>query len=310
MPTLVGTLPARGALSQQRSRPAQAVRAYATNFGQQWREQDNSERALFAARTDTPPTLDGDFKDAAWKSAPALHLEATGRGGPAEGKTTPIELRAAYDGEALYVLLRWRDATKDDTHKSYIWNEAESAYEVAPDREDNAALAFPIRGEFTANMLSGKDQLWDVWHWKAARTGPGGYAMDRTHLFSVTKPAGKAKSFPSKDGQEIWIARPEDAGESVTRQNPAPSAKQDRPPVHYEPVKSTDSASDIRTGQAYRDGWWTVEFARKLNTGHGDDAAFSLPGSYAMGVAVFDKSEHDHHYTAGPITLEVSGAIR
>ena len=52
-------------------------------------------------------------------------------------------------------------------------------------------------------MLSGQDELWDVWHWKAQRTGPTGYAMDRTHVFSATEPpGGKAKKYPAKNGKD------------------------------------------------------------------------------------------------------------
>jgi hypothetical protein len=128
--------------------------------------------------------------------------------------------------------------------------------------------------------------------------------MDRTHVFSATEPpGGKAKKYPAKNGKDVWIARPEDAGESVTKENQAPPTKQATAPKHYEAVKPTGSAADIHTGTSYADGWWTVEFARKLNTGNADDAVLDVAKPILMGVAVFDKSEHENHYTVGPITL-------
>ena len=266
-----------------------------------------AETKLKAVRADNPPVLDGIPDDAAWANAGELRLQAKGRGGPTQGKTTAVTLKAAYDDENLYILLRWEDASKDATHKSYVWNDEKSAYEVGSDREDNAALAFPIRGEFSADMRSGTDELWDVWHWKARRTGPAGYAMDRTHAFTSTKPEGKAKKFSVKNGKDVWIARPEDSGGSVTTGHPAPDKKQATAPAHYQAVTPSGSAADIRTGQSYGNGWWAVEFARKLKTGSADDAQFSIPGNYQLGVAVFDKSEHEYHYTAGPITLELQG---
>lgn len=263
-----------------------------------------AQTKLQAAKTDAPPKLDGSSDDAAWKTATELKLDAEGRGGDAKGKKATVTLKAAYDKENVYFLLRWQDATKDETHKSFVWNESKSAYEAGPDREDNAALSFPIKGPFTANMLSGQDELWDAWHWKAQRTGPAGYAMDRTHVYSATEPpGGKAKKYKAENGKDVWIARPEDAGESVTKESQAPSTKQATAPKHYEAVKPAGSAADIRTGQGHVDGWWTVEFARKLNTGNGDDAALDIAKTIPMGVAVFDKSEHENHYTAGPITL-------
>lgn len=262
---------------------------------------------LRAARVRTAPAIDGSPDDAAWKEAAELRLDAEGRGGPSKGKKTAVTLRAAVDDQYVYFLLRWQDATEDKTHKSYVWNDEKKAYEAGKDLEDNAALSFPIKGKFTANMLSGEDELWDVWHWKAFRTGPAGYAMDRTHVFTETKPEGKAKEYDTVNGKKVWIARPEDKGDSVTKEHPAPKEKQASLPPHFEAVKPSGSAGDIQTGHSYKDGWWTVEFRRKLNTGNPDDAALTPGGKTPMGVAVFDKSEHENHFTAGPITLVLPG---
>lgn len=260
---------------------------------------------LRAARVKAAPTIDGSPDDAAWKEAAELRLDAEGRGGPSKGRKTAVTLRAAVDDQHVYFLLRWQDATEDKTHKSYAWNDEKKVYEVGKDLEDNAALSFPIKGKFTANMLSGEDELWDVWHWKAFRTGPAGYAMDRTHVFTATKPEGKAAEFDAMNGKKIWIARPEDKGDTVTKEQPGPKEKQSAAPPHYEAVKPSGSAADIQTGNSYKDGWWTVEFRRKLNTGNADDAALAPGKKSLMGLAVFDKSEHENHFTAGPITLDL-----
>ncbi len=262
-----------------------------------------AETTLTAVRAEKPPVLDGSDNDAVWMKAAELQIEAEATAGPHEGETTTVHLKAAYDDGHVYFLLSWHDASKDDTHKSYVWNDAKSAYEVGPDREDVAALSFPIRGAFTGDMLSGTEELWDVWHWKAARTAPAGYAMDKSHAFSSTMPTGKANKFKAKNGSEVWIARPEDAGGSATRQHAAPDSKQGSTPVHYEPAKPSGSAADVRTGHVHRDGWWTVEFERKLKTGYPDDIDFSVSRTHLMSVAVFDKSEHEEHYTTGPIAL-------
>jgi len=266
-----------------------------------------TEPSLLAVKTDRPPRLDGRVEHGEWDEAPFVRFDAVGRGGPTKGQDVAVTVKAAYDDENIYFLLRWQDATQDATHKSYVWNESKHAYESGPDREDNAALSFPIRGNFTANMLSGEDELWDVWHWKAHRTGPAGYAMDRTHVFSKAKPEGKAKEFEARNGNRIWIARPEDTGVSVTEEHPVPQTKQSAAPRHFEAVRPSGSAADIRTGHNYADGWWTVEFARKLQTGQDDDVQFDTSRPIPMGVAVFDKSEHEYHYTAGPMTLMFTG---
>ena len=271
-----------------------------------------AETRLKAVRADRPPMLDGNDDDAVWSRAQELRLVAEATGGPHQGEKITVLLKAAHDDQRVYFLLRWQDATQDVTHKTYVWSDEKSAYEAGPDREDVAALSFPIRGAFTADMLSGKEQLWDVWHWKAARTAPAGYAMDKTHVYSSIMPPNKANKFKANNGSEVWIARPEDAGAagstrgaggSATRQHRAPDSKQQTTPIHYEPVRPSGSAADVRTGHTHREGWWTVEFARKLKTGYPDDVDFSASTTHLMGVAVFDKSEDEEHYTTGPIAL-------
>ena len=138
-------------------------------------ESASAQPTLKAVRTSQPPKLDGNPDDPTWKRAPELKLDAVGRGGQAEGQSITVVLKAVYDADHVYFLLRWQDATKDATHKSYVWNEERNAYVPGPDREDNAAISFPIRGKFTADMLSGEDELWDVWHWKAGRGNPVGW---------------------------------------------------------------------------------------------------------------------------------------
>jgi hypothetical protein len=70
------------------------------------------------------------------------------------------------------------------------------------------------------------------------------------------------------------------------------------------------SRDDLKAKGIWQDGRWTVEFARKLNTGHNDDIRFkATPGEtryYVFDVAVFDRSIVKHTST-GPISLEITG---
>ena len=89
--------------------------------------QASAQPKLQAVKTDVPPKLDGSSDDAAWKTATELKLEAKGRGGEAKGKKAATTLKAAYDKDSVYFLLRWQDATKDETHKSFVWNDTKVA---------------------------------------------------------------------------------------------------------------------------------------------------------------------------------------
>lgn len=70
------------------------------------------------------------------------------------------------------------------------------------------------------------------------------------------------------------------------------------------------SRDDIIGKGVWKDGRWTVEFARKLVTGYDDDIQFKVNSEekkyYVFDVAVFDRTITEHTYT-GPISLEISG---
>lgn len=155
-------------------------------------------------------------------------------------------------------------------------------------------------------MLSGEPGVWDVWQWKATRTNPQGYAMDRAHRYTSEKPEGKAKSHTAKNGKTIWIARPEDAGDTVEKKQPAPKEHEgDRVP-QYLPGVPSGSAADVRAKGTWADGWWTVEFERGLDTGHPDDTTFDPKRSYRIAVAAHDRTG-DMDKASGVVELSFGG---
>lgn len=242
---------------------------------------------LVAIKVDRPPTLNGQADDSAWQSAKPVEVVAEGVMPKTRGTSSMVTVRAAYTETQIYFLVQWTDATKSDAgHKTWVWDADRTAYVEDSDREDALSVAFEHTGPFTANMLSGDEAVWDVWHWKAFRTNPQGCAMDRTHRFFRTQPAVKANKHTVKDDGDVWIARPEDAGDTVEKKQGAPAAHQaDRVPqyLHGQP---TGSAADVQAKGAWADGRWTVELARALNTGHADDTAFDPSRAYKMAVGV------------------------
>jgi hypothetical protein len=239
----------------------------------------------------TAPKVDGRGNDEAWRAAPGLDVVARRVLPPNVGTATGVSLRSVHTRTHVYVLVTWDDATKDDeAHKPWVWNAAKGAYSEGPEREDMCALAFEHTGNFTADMLSGEEGVWDVWQWKATRTNPQGFAMDRTHRFARQKPEWKANPHPAKQGGEIWIARPEDAGATVERKQPAPTGYQGERVPQYLLGAPSGSAADVRARGTWIAGRWTVEFERALDTGHADDTPFSLTRPYRMAVAVHDRT--------------------
>lgn len=152
------------------------------------------------------------------------------------------------------------------------------------------SLGFEHTGEFTADMLSPVDSVWEIWHWKAFRTNPQGYAMDKTHRYARSKPEGRANPHKARDGSEIWISRPEDAGDTVEKKQTAPTTYQgDRVP-QYVAGSPSGSTADVRAKGGWASGRWTLEFERRLDTAQPDDTPFDLGRSYRMALAAFDRT--------------------
>jgi hypothetical protein len=249
------------------------------------------ESKIACGRVTKGPTLDGRADDDAWKNAPVVETTVRGVFPANQDKSTSVRIQSVHTDTHVYLLVRWKDETKDDTiHKPWVWDAAKNAYAEGPEREDMFSVAFELSGPFDADMLSGVEAVWDVWHWKASRTNPQGFAMDRSHHYTKEQWQGKGKSFKAKNGQTIWIARPEDAGDTVEKKQAAPKEQAgDRVPQYLQPVPS-GSAGDVRAKGAWADGWWTLEFERKLDTGHPDDTTFELGRAYKMAVSAHDKT--------------------
>jgi hypothetical protein len=261
------------------------------------------EPTLTAPTVDKAPTLDGKGDDACWEKAKELKVAVADAMEPANGRNV-VTLKAVRCGDELFVMMTWKDESESAQHKPWVWDKEKKEYIEGSDIEDSAMLGFALSGEFDANMLAGVESTWDAWHWKAARTNPAGLAQDRRHIYTLKKPEIKAMKYKSLKGNDVWIARPEDEGKSVTAKAAKPAAMGEKVVAQFVARAAEKSAGDIRAKGAWKDGSWTVEFARKLDTGHADDAAFAPGKPVAMAVAVLDASEESHS-VSGKLQLVV-----
>lgn len=252
------------------------------------------------------PVVDGVAEDGVWRNADRVTIAARRALPPNENSETEVELRSVHTATHLALLVRWRDATQDATaHKPWTWNASKQAYEEGPDREDMLSVGFAHNGEFNPNMLACPDSVWDVWHWKAVRTNPQGFAMDRTHRFSTAQLPGNAKEYRSASGRSIWIARPEDAGDSVERKQPSPATHGADLVAQYVAGTPSGSAADVQGKGAWRDGWWTLELVRRLDTGQADDTPFVRGGRTLLAIATHDRTGAMDRAT-GTVELELA----
>lgn len=260
---------------------------------------------IVVAKSTETPQIDGEAGDKAWAAGKSYVIRMK-KIGKDSGRVSDLVVTAIHNGSLVHLLFQWFDATRDDSHKSWVWNKEKNAYEQGGDIEDVFSIGFPIKGPFTGVMTSPVECVWDVWHWKAARTNPAGYAMDKSHVYTFKKPEGKAKSFKTRSRKLIWIARPEDEGDSPQAKQKAPETFKGEKVAQYIPGKPSGSASDLVAKGAWRNGLWTLELSRKLDTGHPDDAAFAVGKSIKAALGVFDHSEHEDHSVSKVLLLKLA----
>ncbi len=252
-----------------------------------------------AAYTTAKPSIDG-VTDDVWSEAKPLTVVVR----EALGGTSPrqVILRALYTDDSLYVLAKWPDATRSDMRDPYVWDAKKKEYQRPTKPDDQFALEFPIEGDFQVNMLTTDSAfVADVWHWKAGRGNPTGWVDDKRHIIGQSPSAG-GREYSLGGRATVHIARPTDEGEPPYTTKPKPSKYIGDTVDSYQPSEPGGSRADVR-GKGIHDGTgWTLEMARKLNTGHADDAVVYRNKDNPCAIAVLDDELYWHH-SVSPLLL-------
>lgn len=258
---------------------------------------------LVAPKVSKLPTIDGKADDDAWKAAKEFvaKMDEPDEDNPKHTMT----VKAVHDGDSISILLVWSDPDKSDQHSPFVWKD--SAYEPDDEQvEDRASVAFEMEGKFDSDMKAGIESKWDVWEWCAARANSG-FGFDRTHIYSKTPPPPplKARRLTARDGNQIFFWHPYDEGTPCFKTITAPEAKGAPMILQHQPQTPTGSSADVQAKGEWAGGKWTVEFKRKLGTGHKDDVAMAAGKTLGVAVAAFDKSEKGDHYVSKHFVLKI-----
>jgi hypothetical protein len=226
------------------------------------------------------PVIDGIGNDNAWKSAPEIQtLDISSQ--------RPITMRWVHSSDSIFLLASYPDAAPSITHKSWLWQPQEKVYKALGDREDMLVLKFSMVGnDRNISFRDAEPYRADVWFWKACRTNGSGYADDKWQAL-LTEGGKDTVDVPSPKSGKLYLTRQGDAGKA---------AYTDTLPLEYEtdlvagfkPNPSDGSRADIRAKGVWKDGFWTIEFSRKLNTRHDDDVQFQVGGTYLFGVSCYE----------------------
>ena len=235
---------------------------------------------IVAIRVSSAPTLDGSDSDSAWSTAYTYTIKDKRTG-------SDITLKAVYSGDMFYFLVKYPDATRDDLHKTWVWNKELEVYEIGPAREDTFFFKWNMMDKkVDLSNFADNDYTADIWYWKAHRTNPSGYADDKSHVLS-TEPGKKAKKLISRTGKTMYLMRLGDAGKPAQAKQVLVDYQGDVVP-QYKPVEPEGSRADVKAKGVWSKGAWIIEFARKFNTGYDDDVQLD-PGSgkkYLFGVSI------------------------
>ncbi|MFQ5887704.1 MAG: ethylbenzene dehydrogenase-related protein, partial [Candidatus Hydrothermarchaeales archaeon] len=187
------------------------------------------------------------------------------------------------------------------------------------------------------------DEKGDIWHWKASRTNPVGYADDKwmddtlvegyeeedkeaAHRADSKVAGGYRENVnPYKSGPRYYEPNPIDAldakfilqseiynGEAIEITSDIVFREGDTIPG-YILEKVSGSRGDMEAKGVWEDGVWSLELKRKLNTGHDDDVQFDVARTYRFGIAVMDNTGgfeawgKGHSFDLGARTLEFGG---
>ena len=250
-------------------------------------------------RDAAPPVIDGQI-DKSWDKATEVSVTD-------KIEKTTIYIKSICSKDQIYFLVRYKDKTENRHHKRFIWDKNLEMYKHGPTKEDSFIFKWPISqsvDDFSLKATS--PYIADIWYWKAFRTDPKGYADDKRHIYSDTKLA-KARSIIL--GKKIfYLSRPGDEGQSSYK-SLIPTEKTNQEIDSYAHRSPTLSRADVKAKGVHKDGMWTIEFSRALNTGHFDDIKFERKNSYKFGVSLNeiagakpDPNSQNPNYGAGEVS--------
>ncbi|MEN8180820.1 MAG: ethylbenzene dehydrogenase-related protein [Pseudomonadota bacterium] len=248
-----------------------------------------ADQTLQASRVAQAPVVDGNAQDPEWAAAKALVTRD-------RVAKIDITLKAIYTADEIFFLLRFPDTTENRVHKMLQWDKEMEIYKPGPTREDAIILKWSMEPlPVDLSLTSEQPYKADIWYWKSYRTGHAGYADDKYQIYS-NLPLPKSKRLLSGEGNTFYLIRKGDAGQSAY-QGASPIEYQGEETPAYKLRKPSGSRADVRAKGQWNNGFWSVEFSRKLVTGHHDDVALEAGRSYRFGVSRYEiagrKAESD-----------------
>lgn len=243
-----------------------------------------SMQELYVSRTEDAPKIDGNPDDVCWKKSPVLGIPLTAE------KDRIISVQACQDFDNLYILASYPANTESRKHTCWHWDSINQIYRLGEEKEDCLTVIWTQK-EYAADKA-------DIWIWRSARTDPAGFADDyfSTQTLLTQPPCCYLNSFPLNlfpdNGTNSWYSRyfSKFTGEEIPR-------FYHRPPA--------GSSAHVHARGNWNDGFWIIEFSRKLSTGHKDDLDFAgIEKLYLMFLLGAPESTPVKNMPTHPVRIE------
>lgn len=226
------------------------------------------------------PVVDGSCNEAPWRATKTYTIRD-------KRMNVDIILKSVHTADTLFFCVQYPDPDESRLHRPWLWDKKLGLYTVGPLMEDTFVFRWNME-DHEVDLSDYSDDAFtaDLWYWKANRTDPMGYADDKYDTLTATEPL-KSQPVLSRSGKRRYLNRLEDTGTPAYRTIMELDYRGDQLP-QYTLDTPTGSRADVKAKGVWQDRKWTIEFARKLNTGHGDDLQFSAAGKkkYLFGVSI------------------------
>lgn len=243
------------------------------------------KQTLTALKTQMPPVIDGKIDTGVWDKAKEMITHD-------KIADIDIAIKALYDKQKIYFLVRFPDPDESRSHKPWVWDKEMGIYGVGPDREDVFQFVFSMENTpVDLSIFADNDYIADCWFWKADRSDPSGFADDKINRLSDSFIESAVK-LQSKTGKIMYLSRDLDKGTHMFKSQVLGDYQGDKLPrfIHRFPF---GSCADISAKGVWQNGFWTLEFSRALDTGYPDDARFDTDKEYIFGVSRYEIAGRD-----------------
>lgn len=286
------------------------------------------------------PKIDGKV-DKIWDGVRAAKVTAAE--GP-QGKVE-ISLKVLYTDKDIFFLFQWPDKTESlnrfvefdgkewkrvkgyEDRLNLAWDINNTVKDFS--KKGCAAVCHKVDKEVELKT-GGPNERVDVWHWKAQRSNPVGYADDQWLGHEAKKSIYEGREVnryrgndaattgAGKDNWDKEAKRPKYSFKEGVKPGPVLLEKDAVEIKEYGKFKAGDrlpletlarpagSRGDIDARGAWANGRWSLETKRaRVTEDKQNDIQFTGAGPYYFGISVHDNETDDKHSHTGEIALKL-----